>query len=129
MRKIVFLVWLSFVLLSAVFFVGCKSKSGNSSDTINFPDEWKKTEGNPAEGCWVLCKTAKAEGRDLSNGPCLEKETIKNVPPEEYWVCDVAHSPRTDVDNNPENQCSAFREGKAKHFIELDENCKIIKIY
>jgi len=67
--------------------------------------------------CVDLCKSSK---ENLSNGPCLSNEIIPN------WVCDVAHSPRQAVDNLAENQCSAYREGLAKHFVEVDTNCNLI---
>ena len=73
--------------------------------------------------CQKLCNQKLSEGLDLSNSPCLSNEIIPN------WVCDVAHKPRQDIDNIPENQCSAFREGKAIHFVELDKNCNLIKTY
>jgi len=63
---------------------------------------------------------------DLTNrSPCLsDNNTAWNI---SDWVCDVAHSPRQPVDNLPENQCSAFREGKARHFVEVGPDCKIIR--
>jgi len=75
--------------------------------------------------CIALCQAEKAKGTDLSNGPCIGNPLKENSD----WVCDVAHSPRTSADNQPENQCSAFMEGKAKHFVEVDEDCKVIKEY
>ena len=72
--------------------------------------------------CIQLCREAKAKGMDLSHGPCLSN----NVAP--GWVCDVAHWPRLPIDNEPQNQCSAFREGAATHFVEVDENCHIIRV-
>ena len=72
--------------------------------------------------CVELCKQAKAKGVDLSNGPCLSNSVVPG------WVCDVAHWPRQPVDNDPRNQCSAF--GKtAFHFVEVDENCSVIRVY
>ena len=56
---------------------------------------------------------AKAAGVDFERGPCLG--VIKPG-----WVADVAHDPRTDVDDDPANQCAAFRNGDADHFVELD---------
>ena len=56
---------------------------------------------------------AKAAGVDFERGPCLG--VIKPG-----WVADVAHDPRTDVDDDPANQCAAFRSGDADHFVELD---------
>jgi hypothetical protein len=65
----------------------------------------------------------KAAGVDMSVGPCLSNEIIPD------WVADVAHWPRQAVDNNPANQCSAYREGKAHHFVELDQEGNFINAY
>ena len=35
-------------------------------------------------------------------------------------LADVARDPRQDVDDEPANQCAAYREGGADHFVELD---------
>lgn len=78
---------------------------------------------NVENACVSLCKSYDG---DLSNGPCLSDDN-----PEwdiDDWVCDVAHNPREDVDNLPENQCKEYREGYAKHFVEVDENCKVIRV-
>ena len=63
---------------------------------------------------------AKARGVDLSRGPCLG--VIK-----EDWVADVAHDPRQDVDDDPTNQCDAYRSGEASHFVELDLRGELIR--
>lgn len=63
---------------------------------------------------------ARAEGRDLSNGPCLG-EVIPN------WVADVAHDPRQKVDDDPANQCEEYRSGEAEHFVELDPDGNLIR--
>ena len=56
----------------------------------------------------------------LSKGPCLSNEIVKG------WVCNVAHNPRQDVDDQQGNQCSAY--GKtAQHFVEVDINCNTIQ--
>ncbi|MDD5109948.1 MAG: hypothetical protein PHI63_01880 [Patescibacteria group bacterium] len=73
--------------------------------------------------CQDVCRSELMKGTDLSAGPCLGNP-IPGIP---QWVCDVAHNPRQAVDNLPEHQCSAFRGGQAKHFIELDEQCGVIK--
>jgi hypothetical protein len=75
------------------------------------------------EACIQICKDALDVNMNLSSGPCLANP----ISAHSEWVCDVAHSPRQDVDNNPENQCSAYRSGDARHFVELDENCNFIK--
>ena len=93
------------ILFVVLFIYGCKTENSDRA----------------TESCIAECKSRLAVGEDFSKGPCLSNEIIED------WVCDVAHSPRQDIDNNPENQCSAYREGKAKHFVEVDENCNLIK--
>lgn len=61
------------------------------------------------------------EGVDLTPGPCLSNNLIPD------WVADVVHNPRTEIDNLPENQCSAYREGTAHHFVELDPSGNLIR--
>lgn len=63
---------------------------------------------------------AKARGVDMSSGPCLG--VIKPG-----WVADVAHDPRQPVDDEPENQCPAYRSGEADHFVELDPDGNVIR--
>jgi hypothetical protein len=77
--------------------------------------------------CVNLCHAAQRDGIDLSPGPCLSDmyQSVWNVPD---WVCDVAHVPRQPVDNLPQNQCKPFRAGQAHHFVEVDENCNVIRV-
>ena len=63
---------------------------------------------------------AQAAGVDMSRGPCLGVI-------EPGWVADVAHDPREDVDDRPENQCEAYRSGEAHHFVELDPQGRYIR--
>lgn len=56
----------------------------------------------------------KMRGEDFSNGPCLSNALMPG------WVVDIVHEPRKAVDDLSENQCSAYLEGGAKHFVELD---------
>ncbi|MBI2530074.1 MAG: hypothetical protein HYW05_02945 [Candidatus Diapherotrites archaeon] len=73
-----------------------------------------------SDKCTALCEIEKGKGTDLSAGPCLSNSAA------EGWVCDVAHSPRAEIDNSPANQCPEF--GKtASHFVEVDGNCRIIR--
>ena len=55
----------------------------------------------------------KSQGLEMSNGPCLSNEIIPD------WVADVAHDPREDIDDLPENQCPAYGIN-ASHFVEVD---------
>lgn len=56
----------------------------------------------------------KLRGEDMSLGPCLSNALMPG------WVVDIVHNPRQSMDDLLENQCSAYLEGRAKHFIELD---------
>jgi hypothetical protein len=76
--------------------------------------------------CIEECKNRLDLEIDLSEGPCLSDGDVNWMI--EDWVCDVAHSPREDVDNQPENQCRAYREGKAHHFVEVDPDCNFIRV-
>jgi hypothetical protein len=76
--------------------------------------------------CEAACKAALAAGRDLANGPCLSDDKPAGVIAPDF-VCDVAHSPREKIDDDPANQCAAFRAGKASHFVEVDPACKLIR--
>ena len=61
-------------------------------------------------------------GEDLSNGSCLSNALMPG------WVADIVHSPRQPVDDLAENQCSAYLEGRAKHFVELDLEGNVIRV-
>ncbi|MGC8851295.1 MAG: hypothetical protein ACP5O3_03660 [Candidatus Micrarchaeia archaeon] len=76
------------------------------------------------QACKTLCLAAKnSEG--FTSGPCLTREPLQG--PGGAWVCDVAHYPRQPVDDEPQNQCAAYRSGAAQHFIELSLDCEVIK--
>lgn len=86
----------------------------------------EKTERDLAiEYAKEIYKQKKSEDIDFSNGPCIANP----IPELPGWVVDIAHDPRQEVDNLPENQCSAFSLKQSNHFIELDENGEIIKIF
>ncbi len=65
----------------------------------------------------------KKAGEDFSTGPCLTNDLLPD------WVADIAHNPRIEIDNEPQNQCHAFLEGRASHYIELDPEGNVIGIY
>lgn len=67
-------------------------------------------------------KSRVGTGDDLSTGPCLSNDLLPD------WVVDVAHNPRQKIDDLPENQCQAFIEGRATHFVELDLDGEVIRI-
>jgi len=68
-----------------------------------------------------LYREALYNGDDFSAGPCLSNDVLDG------WVADIAHNPRQAIDDLPENQCSAYRDGTASHFVELDLEGNLIK--
>ncbi len=90
-------------------------KEASSSPNIKAQDEILKNALN-------LYLEKKRENVDMSNGPCLGKIA-------DDWVLDIAHNPRQLVDNKPENQCSEIKNATAHHFVELDPDGKLIRIY
>jgi len=109
-------------LLLIVIVTGIMLLSGCIGDDSPNLNEKSKA----VELCKQLCYDALAEDMNLSNGPCLSDDNDKwNV---EDWVCDVAHNPRQEIDNLRENQCRDFYEGKAHHFIEVNEKCEVIRV-
>lgn len=69
----------------------------------------------------ALFREKVAQGVDMTNGPCLAEEIIPD------WCVDVAHSPRQEVDNLPQNQCQSWRAGRVHHFVELDPEGNVIR--
>ncbi len=68
-----------------------------------------------------LFERRRAEGADMSGGPCLSDEIIPD------WCVDVAHYPRQEVDDLPQNQCQSYRSGRVHHFVELDPKGQVIR--
>lgn len=61
-------------------------------------------------------------GVDFSNGPCLSNDLLPG------WVADIVHNPRQKIDDLPINQCQAYLEGRAKHFVELDLDGNVVRV-
>lgn len=120
------------VLLATLVVIGCSPKvSQEINAAVNATTgigaiEAKLGKVDPTLAkvqCVTLCQQRLVAEADLSAGPCLGNPT----PGYPDWVCDVAHSPRTAVDNDPANQCAAFAAGTARHFVEVDATCAFIR--
>ncbi len=94
---------------------------------------------DPVAACVALCENARLEecgGARLSEcgpwneGPCLSDDAARKREAglASDWVCDVAHFPRVPADDNPANQCAEYRNGGARHFVEVDVDCKTIRV-
>lgn len=95
--------------IATLFFKGDESKT---------PKSEIETAVNQAR---FLYSQKKERGEDFSNGPCLSNALLPN------WVVDIAHNPRLPIDDLPENQCPAYIEGRAQHFVELDLEGNLIR--
>lgn len=109
-----------FILLAIIIFVPAqKSSKGQSQPT---PITTIKSDKEIAiEKAESLFEEKKGQGLNFDNGPCLSEEIIPD------WVVDIAHNPRAEVDNKPENQCQSYRQGKTHHFVELDPEGNLIR--
>ncbi len=117
--------YLSVLIIFAFLVVGCSHQEPTQEVVVE--KQLPRVESHEqlsvneiVSKCQELCRGYTGE---LSNGPCLSNQLADD------WVCDVAHSPRQAVDNIAENQCEWFRQGKAHHFVEVDENCNLIRYY
>lgn len=90
-----------------------KSEASQTASNLKGKDEALKAALN-------LYMQKKQQGVDFKNGPCLGE-----VAPD--WVLDIAHKPRTSIDEKPENQCPQLKNGTAHHYIELDPDGKLIR--
>lgn len=69
-----------------------------------------------------LYSQKRSRGEDFSKGSCLSEALMPG------WVVDMVHNPREPIDDLPENQCLSYREGRAKHFVELDINGNLVRV-
>lgn len=90
--------------------------------TLNSNKQLKKSEIDTAVNqAKYLYQMRIDRSEDLSSGPCLSNALMPD------WVADIAHSPRQAIDDLVENQCPAYLEGRAHHFVELDLNGNLIR--
>lgn len=122
MKKIIPIIILLVLLALVWAFISSKNKRVQKSaqDQTPTPTIESKPVDEALGNALNLYSQKKSKGEDLSNGPCLGL-----VAPD--WVADIAHNPRQNVDDKPENQCEDFRQGKAHHFIELDPAGNLIR--
>lgn len=90
----------------------------NSGGPKSTPRSEIDTAVNQAK--FLYSQRKKADG-DFSKGPCLSNALMFG------WVADIAHNPRLPIDDLPENQCPAYLEGRAQHFVELDPDGNLIR--
>lgn len=77
---------------------------------------------NAVKKAQEVYKNRKNSGLEFESGPCLSNDLLPD------WVVDISHNPRQKLDDLPENQCQAYIEGRAKHFVELDLEGEVIRV-
>lgn len=114
-------------LVAILLVSGCLGSTQSDEKVECAIQEEVPSSGTPlqaAQSCIELCQQVKST-QNLSSGPCLSDNnpnwTVSN------WVCDVAHCPRTEVDNQPDNQCQEFRGEEATNFVEVTPDCEFIR--
>lgn len=111
-RKLVILV-LSVIIVSATFVVAFN----------NLDDKPSKGEIDiVVNQAGLLFRQKLQRGEDLSEGPCLSNALMPD------WVLDIVHDPRIPSDDLSQNQCPGYLEGRAKHFVELDLEGRLVRV-
>ncbi len=114
-RKVV-IFWL------ALFWVGIVTAAVLKLEARPAIDTGKISEREVIAAAVDLYKKRAAGGMSMDNGPCLTNDLMPG------WVVDIVHSPREPMDDLPQNQCPAYLEGRAKHFVELDTNGNLVRV-
>ena len=122
-------------LVATVFVSGCvlQNQEESNSTEINDISEENENHLNPSSDlqnfatvlCRNMCQDALGNSTDLSKGPCLSDNNSNWILSD--WVCDVANSPRQNIDNLTVNQCLEYLNGTAHHFVEVSTNCTLIR--
>lgn len=106
------------VALVVIILTGIATLILNQDEQKAIPKSEIDTAVNQAK---FLYSQRKETGEDFSSGPCLSNALMPG------WVVDIVHKPRSAIDDLPGNQCPAYIEGKAQHFVELDTEGNLIR--
>lgn len=106
------------IALAVVILTGIATVYFNNREPKSTPKSEIDTAINQAN---FLYRQRKAINEDFSSGPCLSNALMPG------WVVDIVHNPRLPIDDLPGNQCPAYIEGKAEHFVELDTEGRLIR--
>lgn len=127
LKNTTLLIFLVLIILSCIIYFSYMRK--NQQNQANRGNNKQNTQSDmqaqltPKELCIKGCNELLNEGADLSAGPCI----LDPIPEMSEWVCDIAHNPREEIDNKRENQCNAWHNNSAKHFVEITPECEFIK--
>ncbi len=117
MNKNILFGFLLVVVLAMAFIVVFQSKGKTTYE----PGRWAEADIAVRQAKHFY-EIRKSKGENLSSGPCISNDLMPG------WVADIAHNPRITEDDYPENQCPAYLEGRATHFVELDPYGVLIRV-
>lgn len=112
-----------FLALFLLIIGGCSYDKNQNENNTEINEEQTLSEQELVDICIAACENEKTNKENLEDGPCL----LDPIEEDNKWVCDVAHDPRQDTDNLAENQCKAYRDRIANHFIEVTPDCRLIR--
>src|SRR5437588_5732304 len=90
-----------FCLLMSLLFLAVAGCGGSGSASQSVGRE------QAVKDAYKIYRERRASNMNFFRGPC-----ISNGKEISGWVVDVAHRPRQAVDDLPENQCSAYANGR-----------------
>ena len=131
MKKYWIVIIVVIVLIVAWFFIRF-IVGGNEDSWIKNNKGQYVEHGNPAETPSYVSEQQEAVVCALQLYQ-LKKETGMQFSSQCLGTCgnysvDIVNVPRSEEDNEVENQCQEYREGKTINFIELDKDGNIFKI-
>lgn len=120
----IFSLVLAVILLSAAATIYFSKAPSNGEQTAQTYTVGVSTQDDMAIAeAYKVYAQEKRAGINFSKGPCLTNDLMPD------WVADTVHNPRISIDDQPQNQCQAYLEGRAHHFVELDVTGKLVRVY
>lgn len=107
---------------SAILYINRKESVYDQTSATYKPGVFSEVDKAVSQA-QALYQQKKKEGMDFSSGPCLSNDLMKG------WVVDLVHNPRIAADDLAKNQCQAYLEGRATHFVELDLNGNLVRVH
>lgn len=115
-REFLFILTLLVIVITAFFVWESNKKDGEYKPGISAIND------RAVNTALMVYESQKKIKKDISDGPCLSNDLMDD------WVADLVHEPRILEDDLIENQCAAFIDGTATHFVEVDLKGNIVRV-
>ncbi len=135
MKKKYWILVIVIVLVVAGIYLSFNKKEDLTGSTIEKTEKEKTAEAEEGETNLILeQQKAIVQARELyaqkrQEGMRFESQCLGTVGDQIKYAVDIVHVPRNAEDDLIENQCSDFRTGKIRHFVELDRGGNIFRIF